>query len=419
LKWLACGNSIAITSTTLDTIQDIRTTAGPSFDHLHLTVAIGTAPLVVTSTTVVANLNASFLEGNAAAAFEPALGNPDVDGKVLSSTTLGVRSWIAAGGALALDDLTDVDAAAPDDEDIIRFDTASGLWKNEALPAAANHNLLSATHSDTTAASPVAGDILYADATPKWTKLAKGDNDDVLTLKSGLPSWETSTGGGGTHSLWFPDAFPTSPTSQSDHFDNASLDVKWTAWQAGGNLTVAEADHFLKYTNTGDNAYTWRGHFQALPTGDFTIILKVDLMFPSTNYLSVGLALYEDAAANPNTSDVIAYTSETATASMMTRVTKLNAYNSFNSSPSDRVHSIYLPPYLRIRRATTTLYFDYSIDGVQWLQQYTVAQPFVPKEMGLIIMNYANAVTGIALLDWFYYHGANVLVSPVGLKISI
>jgi hypothetical protein len=37
LKWLACGNSVAITTTTLDAIQDIRTTAGPTFDHLHLT----------------------------------------------------------------------------------------------------------------------------------------------------------------------------------------------------------------------------------------------------------------------------------------------------------------------------------------------------------------------------------------------
>jgi len=36
-KWLAPGNSIAVTTTTLDAIQDIRTTAGPTFDHLHLT----------------------------------------------------------------------------------------------------------------------------------------------------------------------------------------------------------------------------------------------------------------------------------------------------------------------------------------------------------------------------------------------
>lgn len=37
---------------------------------------------------------------------------------------------------------------------------------------AAGHDLLSATHSDTTAGAAVLGDVVYADGTPKWTKLA-------------------------------------------------------------------------------------------------------------------------------------------------------------------------------------------------------------------------------------------------------
>ena len=41
--------------------------------QLTLSVAVGTAPLVVTSTTAVANLNADLLDGNHAAAFEPAI----------------------------------------------------------------------------------------------------------------------------------------------------------------------------------------------------------------------------------------------------------------------------------------------------------------------------------------------------------
>jgi hypothetical protein len=40
-KWLACGNSIAITTTTLDTIQDIRTAASPTFAGLTLTAMSG------------------------------------------------------------------------------------------------------------------------------------------------------------------------------------------------------------------------------------------------------------------------------------------------------------------------------------------------------------------------------------------
>jgi hypothetical protein len=217
----------------------------------------------------------------------------------------------------------------------------------------------------------------------------------------------------GTYTFFDPDKFPASPTSQSDHFDDASIDGKWTAWQAGGSLTVAESDHHLRYTNTGDNAYTWRGHFQALPAGDFTITTKVNLIWSFVNYLSVGLALYEDAAANPNTSDVYAWTCEIPLGYVQTRITYLNAYNSWNSSPADKTHSYYCVPYLRIRRSGTTLYFEYSLNGIYWFQQYTVAQPFVPKEMGLIMMNYANTVTGYGLFDFFYYEAANNVL-PLG-----
>jgi len=49
LKWLACGNSIAITTVTLDTIQDIRTTASPTFAGL--TVTGTTSPTVLVQST--------------------------------------------------------------------------------------------------------------------------------------------------------------------------------------------------------------------------------------------------------------------------------------------------------------------------------------------------------------------------------
>lgn len=54
------------------------------------------------------------------------------------------------------------------------------------------HTILDADeHSDTLAHVPVAGDVIYANATPKWTALAKGSDGQVLTLASGLPSWAT------------------------------------------------------------------------------------------------------------------------------------------------------------------------------------------------------------------------------------
>jgi len=222
--------------------QSLLTTAGPSFDHVHLTIDIGTAPLVVTSTTMVANLNADLLDGSHAAAFaaaahnhsgvyEPVLGNPGTDGWILSSTILGVRSWIAPGGgagtfitlsdcpasyathggkfvkvnagenalefiasSVANHNLTsashpDVNVTGLADNQILRYDTASGKWLNEDLPAASNHDLLSATHGDTLADTVVRGDLMIGNSTPKWARLAKGAAGTVLTMGASDPAW--------------------------------------------------------------------------------------------------------------------------------------------------------------------------------------------------------------------------------------
>lgn len=81
---------------------------------------------------------------------------------------------------------------AGDDTFFAVYDHGNGVitWEN------IDHDLLSGRHVDTVAADPVAGDIIYANATPAWTKLAKGTDGEVLTLVSGLPSWEAAAGGG-------------------------------------------------------------------------------------------------------------------------------------------------------------------------------------------------------------------------------
>jgi len=85
---------------------------------------------------------------------------------------------------------------------------------------------------------PVAGDIIYGDATPKWAKLAKGDNDEVLTLVAGLPSWAAGGGGVSESDLIFLDNF----TDASRHwgwYDNAK---NGSITEAAGLLTLSIAD---------------------------------------------------------------------------------------------------------------------------------------------------------------------------------
>jgi hypothetical protein len=67
-----------------------------------------------------------------------------------------------------------------------------------AAGGSANHNLLSATHPDTVAASPVLGDLIAANGTPAWARLAGNTTTTRKFLRqtgtgtvSALPAWDT------------------------------------------------------------------------------------------------------------------------------------------------------------------------------------------------------------------------------------
>ena len=77
--------------------------------------------------------------------------------------------------------------------DRLTIGAASTLLRSDGLdPSWGTVDLLSAFHADTLAAAVAAGDIIIGNATPKWARLAKGTDGQVLTLVSGLPAWSAS-----------------------------------------------------------------------------------------------------------------------------------------------------------------------------------------------------------------------------------
>jgi len=56
-------------------------------------------------------------------------------------------------------------------------------------PAGADHNLLSTTHPDTLPASPVRGDLLLGNSTPKWARGAIGSSNAILKTDGVDPLW--------------------------------------------------------------------------------------------------------------------------------------------------------------------------------------------------------------------------------------
>jgi len=126
-----------------------------STGQLVSSLAIGTAPFLVTSTTAVTNLNADLLDGNHASDFEDALGNPASDGRLLSSTAAGVRSWVG-------------------------FDPGSnGIMVRTAL-------------NDTSATAIAQGDLFYGSAANTLTALAKSTTATRYLSNTGTtnnPAW--------------------------------------------------------------------------------------------------------------------------------------------------------------------------------------------------------------------------------------
>jgi hypothetical protein len=151
------------------------------------------------------------------------------EGQVLTFHEGSVPTWDdVTAPASALDDLTDVDAPAPNDNDVLSWDDASGTW----MPVPAGAPDLSAAIlddiGDVNAPAPGDGDVLTWDSTPgEWVALAPaaggdittdpawtsagdlivatgddaasilpvGDEDDVLTVVSGVPAWAAPASG--------------------------------------------------------------------------------------------------------------------------------------------------------------------------------------------------------------------------------
>lgn len=76
--------------------------------------------------------------------------------------------------------------------------SSSTFWRGDGTWAAAGgtHALLSATHTDTLAASVVRGDIIYANSTPAWARLAKPSVLSGLSHDGTDVSWVTASGTG-------------------------------------------------------------------------------------------------------------------------------------------------------------------------------------------------------------------------------
>lgn len=84
--------------------------------------------------------------------------------------------------------------------DVVTRSGGVAVWSSPGAPG--GHNILSASHTDTVAASVVLGDFIYGDATPNWKRLAGNTTTTKKFMRqtgtgtvSAVPDWDTIVAG--------------------------------------------------------------------------------------------------------------------------------------------------------------------------------------------------------------------------------
>jgi hypothetical protein len=144
--------------------------------QIQSSLATGTAPFIVASTTPVANLS---LSGGA--------------GSSVSVASLRLPGATTLPGTCVANVEVYVDTdATPAGQQVYLCNAAGTGWNliGDGGAGGSSHAILSATHTDTTAAAVVRGDLMVGiGATPKWERYAKGTQYLPLTMGADEPGW--------------------------------------------------------------------------------------------------------------------------------------------------------------------------------------------------------------------------------------
>lgn len=175
----------------------------------------------------------------------------------------------------------------------------------------------------------------------------------------------TASGGSGGGSIYdHPiDEPPAIPHAMDDEFDDTSVNPKWS-WINQGAATWTEQDGHGQITLLSGSDHT-RLLVQPVPSGDFSVIAKVELVTPLNDYFNFGPVLYNSA----NNKHVIGGLCGRAYYNGA-HVLKMSTTTGFYSNALVRAFPGDVA-YMRIRLVGTTYYVDRSLDGVTWINLFS------------------------------------------------
>lgn len=171
---------------------------------------------------------------------------------------------------------------------------------------------------------------------------------------------------------WDVDAPPASPHASDDEFDGA-VSGSWTDYDHGSVMTYAASSYGKGVRMVHAQAtQSLAGLLRAAPVGDFSMVTHVRASSAPANRI-VALLLAEGTASS---SKIYAWLISGAAAGSdaTLQLHYSTAYNTFSSSIfSYQIGGVGLAmgAFLRVRRISTTYYFDFSMDGKSWYRYNT------------------------------------------------
>lgn len=228
---------------------------------------------------------------------------------------------------------------------------------------------------------------------------------DVLTYDSGASAWVPAASAGGGSGLGYSrfdiDKPPSSPSALDDEFTSGtSLDAKWTA------VNLSRTGVSTSHNSNAPDAYEvlmestasvgFSGIVQAIPAGDFTLVMKGTMNGPVGN---LGLVLTSSATYGAGTQDVVlVYTS----GGYVRGAYRYNNWNGFAANLStDRSWPAFGPIFLRWRRSGTTYYAGWSVTGRSWREE-AITPGATPTHFGVLFGSLANPDMAYAI-EWVRY----------------
>ena len=214
---------------------------------------------------------------------------------------------------------------------------------------------------------------------------------------------------GSGHAVWSPRAYPASAHAKDDEFPTGSLNGKWATFDPGSAITsLAVTAQGLKIIPTKTNFYYTAGIYQNVPAGDFTVWTRVHTIGKQAGDLKVGILFGEDLVGNPTTCQLITCSYSLGAWGYGNQVEAHWNYSSLGGSYINEVDTKFYNSWIRARVHGTSVFVDYSHDGISWMERINFTADFTPAQVGLGFRN-SNDWDQILLWDFFRMHsGYNV-----------